>query len=204
MATVIIKRVDDEYLAHYGVLGMKWGVRRYQNKDGSYTNAGKRRNFREIERAYLTDKNNHFKTHNSGETYRKLTRNNPDMAKALEPAVKAEQKMFRARQDDAKLWRKEYDKLVKEYVQKHGKRPDGHDDHVLSSKADRKVGTPNWDAQLESYNATSREVVDNVLGKYGDKRLNTFNEQFGWEVLDRYISTEAQLRNKEEDERNRK
>lgn len=29
------------YLAHYGVLGMHWGVRRYQNKDGSLTSAGK-------------------------------------------------------------------------------------------------------------------------------------------------------------------
>ena len=29
------------YLAHYGVLGMKWGVRRYQNKDGTLTAAGK-------------------------------------------------------------------------------------------------------------------------------------------------------------------
>lgn len=27
---------------HYGVLGMKWGVRRYQNEDGSLTEAGKR------------------------------------------------------------------------------------------------------------------------------------------------------------------
>lgn len=31
------------YLAHHGVKGMRWGVRRYQNKDGTYTPLGKRR-----------------------------------------------------------------------------------------------------------------------------------------------------------------
>lgn len=29
-------------LAHHGILGQKWGVRRYQNKDGSYTAAGEK------------------------------------------------------------------------------------------------------------------------------------------------------------------
>lgn len=30
-------------LQHWGIKGMKWGIRRYQNKDGSLTPAGKKR-----------------------------------------------------------------------------------------------------------------------------------------------------------------
>ena len=32
-----------EELIHHGIKGMKWGVRRYQNEDGTLTPAGKKR-----------------------------------------------------------------------------------------------------------------------------------------------------------------
>ena len=39
--------VGDEYLSHHGIKGQKWGIRRFQNPDGTLTAAGKAR--------YITD-----------------------------------------------------------------------------------------------------------------------------------------------------
>lgn len=35
--------MNDYHLAHHGIKGMKWGVRRFRNRDGTLTEEGKRR-----------------------------------------------------------------------------------------------------------------------------------------------------------------
>ena len=48
----------DGELLHYGVKGMKWGVRRYQNSDGSLTPAGKKRYDRDVRENNAKKKDN--------------------------------------------------------------------------------------------------------------------------------------------------
>lgn len=45
----------DNELYHYGIKGMRWGVRRFQNSDGTLTAAGKKRYNKELE-SYRADK----------------------------------------------------------------------------------------------------------------------------------------------------
>lgn len=48
-------------LYHHGIKGMKWGVRRYQNSDGSLTAAGKKRYDRDIRENDARKKENRIK-----------------------------------------------------------------------------------------------------------------------------------------------
>lgn len=56
------------YLIHHGVKGQKWGVRRYQNPDGSLTDKGKKKYIKEM----YKDMRQHFRN-NISEEARKVT-----------------------------------------------------------------------------------------------------------------------------------
>lgn len=50
----------EDYIYHYGIKGQKWGVRRYQNEDGSLTSRGKKRYSESNESSNKSDEKKRF------------------------------------------------------------------------------------------------------------------------------------------------
>lgn len=75
---------QQDLLMHYGTIGMKWGIRRYQNPDGSLTDAGRKRYGKQLSKQMLKAE----KTQHAGNMYQtvknskfaKAAFNSPDIA----------------------------------------------------------------------------------------------------------------------------
>lgn len=87
------------YLAHHGVKGQKWGIRRYQDSNGNLTSAGKKKyfkdnqgNIRKIKRKNLKDfdykKDEGYKKASRSERYRLSRQYNKDEILLGETAAK--------------------------------------------------------------------------------------------------------------------
>ena len=61
-----VKRLKTNFhdeLYHHGIKGQRWGIRRYQNPDGTLTEAGRARygSVKKLEKAYTKQKNSFYK-----------------------------------------------------------------------------------------------------------------------------------------------
>lgn len=59
---MIFSEAPNDFLMHYGIKGQKWGIRRYQNPDGTLTAEGRKRyGFNDIRKPDNIDKMSKFK-----------------------------------------------------------------------------------------------------------------------------------------------
>ena len=91
--------MENSQLYHHGILGMKWGVRRFQNKDGSLTSDGKRHLEQNSKAKQGNNKKKKGHTTNKGKSINELSAdelrkriNRLELEKRYEALSKKEQK----------------------------------------------------------------------------------------------------------------
>lgn len=146
----------DGELVHWGIVGMKWGQRRYQNKDGSLTPAGRKR----------------LKAESDKLKEREAVIKNKERVKARNDKLKAKKAELDARQkalDDAEKAEKESKKAGKHFgkkgkveVEKSKTLKDMTDDEIKRA-IDRKKLEDEYRSKFPEKIPFAKKLVDDVI-----------------------------------------
>ena len=150
-------------LYHYGVKGMKWGVRRYQNADGSLTSAGQKRLVKSIQ-----------KSANSRKAKKDVLEKTSDM---LKEELERETSFGETAKKLRKLTSDFEDHVNKAYGMKNKRSRDN--EYNKAEKA--------WDDYVSERN----RAVDSLLGKYSDTPIKAVHGNHRYETDAKLLTTLA-------------
>ena len=196
---------EENYLSHHGILGQRWGIRRYQNRDGSLTTLGKklRSSIRKEEPLQIGNIYNHggsggYITFNEYKKFSNSTKNvRENIIRTMEKQAKNDQQNQRGLAWSINLYKKKNEEL--EY-NKNVKGPDDIPKKKVSTSAleDLESVNPNtmkpgytqncvycsvvYDLRIRGFDITARSRKNGGCGyelgefyKDADKRLKTYD-----------------------------
>lgn len=160
---------EEAYLAHHGIKGQRWGVRRFQNSDGSLTSAGAKRyavgpNGKLIKKKGVTRASNRYQI-KKVKQQAKLER-----AKAKE-AAKTEKYKEKLEAKKPQLSRKEYVKSLSDKELSDINKRDAMEAAWLKNHPEKKtVGKYLMNDVIKpSVEKAMKKQVDNYIDKFVDK-----------------------------------
>lgn len=167
---------NDECLMHHGVKGMKWGIRRYRNYDGTLTNKGKKRLAKNVQklggknryrsdiasdvRKNLNDEIGHII---SKESLNKLKKAQSDWSKKDSELESLHSKILVETSDK-----------VDAEMKKYGLSPDDRhrgyyeEDFIMNDSRYVKASIAEAEAR-DTLNSIEKSIVNDLIGEYGSQ-----------------------------------
>lgn len=153
-------------LEHHGIKGMRWGVRRYRNEDGSLTDAGKRRNERidrrieRIEQQRLDNKKSVERLDKQAkDAYRRRKATNQVAFEITELSAKYAIAREKAKKDRAYKNTDEYKKARADLGKSYLDRIIMGDERYINAKVDEKLKNSTTVSRGKSAAASSASLV---------------------------------------------
>ena len=195
--------ISEDELCHYGIKGMRWGIRRYQNPDGSLTPAGKKKYSKEVYKK-IEYSGKHGKTWyeisdelSKDNKFKSVIEGNSDLRKAHKEFSELSDKRNEAYEKQSKsISKKRMEKMVSDEIEKNWK-PRFFDktgapteelkfyvqdaieaEHASKNQSFKELDDA-YNRAWKKYDKLRRQAVDELVGRHANEYIETYSSYRG-------------------------